>query len=272
MNRILTFEGLQPLYLGDVDFAQDAVKEMLTCLARALMNGESDSLNAILQGVEIDQVGQTSYIGWTAGVVVLNGEILPIASGSVRGTLGTTPLYFHVEEVDSGSRTFKDGVSRNCWATRTATISTESTDGISVDSVARLHVPSDDAVYEGVPASANITSANLIKKNGMWYCDAHISLASGSYQTIGTVSFVIRNAAHGAQLSQKVFSFPLILSASDHQGETVVVTTAIHPVFVTFSEYENNQITMGIGFGTTDSTSAAGAGDIQALIPIFGIE
>lgn len=269
MNRLLTYAGQQPIYLGDIDFLQDSAGSMLTCLARALMNQGSDSLNAILQGVVISQFTQ-SKIAWTSGVVVINGEILPIAGGTVRGTLGSTPLYFHIEVVEEGTRTFKDGEEHDCWATRTATITTTSSTGdVSVSSVPRLHVDPDDATYEGTSDSANITSASLIKKDGLWYIDAHVSLESGSYTTIGSVSFNILNSAHGAELSQKHFYMPLILELATRVGETVTVTVNILPVYVSFNEYSGVGITMTLSFKATAPTSAGGAGDLKTLLPLF---
>lgn len=268
MNKLLTYAGQQPIYLGDIDFLQDSAGSMLTCLARALMNQGSDSLNAILQGVILSQQTQT-HISWTAGVVVINGEILPVPAGTVRGTLGTTSLYFHVEEEQTGTRTFKDGEEHACWATRTATITAESSGGVAVSGVTRLHVESDDATYEGTSASANITSASLIKKDGLWYIDAHVSLESGSYTTIGSVSFNILNSAHGAELSQKHFYLPLILEQATRVGETVTVTVNILPVYVSFNEYSGVGVTMTLSFNATAPTSAGGAGDLKTLLPLF---
>ena len=266
MNKLLTYAGQQPIYLGDIDFLQDSAGSMLTCLARALVNQESDSLNAILQGVVISRI--TTHYHWTSGVVVINGEILPIPAGSVRANEGVS-LYFHVEEEQTGTRTFKDGEEHACWATRTATINTESSGGVAVSNVTRLHVESDDATYEGTSTSANITSASLIKKDGLWYIDAHVSLESGSYTTIGSVSFNILNSAHGAALSQKHFYLPLILEQATRVGETVTVTVNILPVYVSFNEYSGVGITMTLSFKATAPTSAGGAGDLKTLLPLF---
>ena len=269
MNRLLTYAGQQPIYLGDVDFVQDAAKESFTCIARALMNLSSNSLNAILQGVELTQMTE-SYVSWTAGIVVLDGEILPIEAGSVRATLGSTPLYFHVDVVQSGERTFKDGVSRKCWATRSATIDTDASGSVAtVYNTERLHIPSDDAEYEGNPGSTNITSARIVKKNGLWYIDVQISLESGSYTSIGTVTFPLANASAGAELSQKTFFLPLILQSTVRQGETTTIAVNMLPMRVTFSEYSGSSITMGLSFGATEATSAAGAGQLKTLMPIF---
>ena len=136
MNRLLTFAGQQPIYLGDFDFMQDASKGMFACIARALMNQESDTLNAILQGVNIQYVYSDQQYEWDAGVAVLNGEVLPVLAGSLSGRVGTS-LYFHVSEDTSGERVFKDGTTRNCWATRYAYIDGNRTGGVSVASVER---------------------------------------------------------------------------------------------------------------------------------------
>ena len=106
MNRFLTFTGVQPVFLGDVDFMQDAAANGFKQLARALMGSGDEAMNAILQGVKITSAAGNLY-SWTAGVVVLNGELLPIAAGSVNA-IDRDHLYFHVVSTLSGERTFED--------------------------------------------------------------------------------------------------------------------------------------------------------------------
>ncbi len=269
MNRLLTFAGQQPIYLGDLDFLQDATKNSLMCLARALMNEGSDTLNAILQGVEISQ--NANYIQWTDGVVVLNGEILPISAGSVRGTLAQTPLYFHIEVAEDGSRTFKDGVSRSCWAIRTATIKAESIGSVAyVDDVQRLHVPYEDVVFEGSSASENITSAKLVNKRGFWCIDAHVSLPSGSYTLIGSISFSLPDVVVTA-LDGKSFYLPLTLEQETGRvtEEGSNITVNVHSVKVALAKVANNMLNVNVSFGSTASVTTGGNGDLQNILPIF---
>ena len=276
MNRLLTFAGQQPVYLGDIDFMQDASKNVFTYLARALMASASDTLNAILQGVNItiDTSGGVVTFSWTAGIVVINGEILPVAAGSVTGA-SSSILYFHVSSVKSGARTFKDGVSRSCWDTRSATISTTSTDGIQVDTVPRLsgESTSDDAVYDGVSDTQVITSAKLIKRSGLWFCDVAFDFPDsqpvGSYMT---VFFHNLPQAHLEQLALKSFYLPLCMRVYRVDGEaTVGPYLEVVPITLSFTNIlVNNTIEMVISFDEdVNFLTARSQPALKCLIPIF---
>ena len=123
MNKLLTFPGQQPLYLGDIDFMQASVLEALKNLVVAITG--SSAGNAVLSGIEVSYGSDT--VSWTAGIVSVAGEILPVAAGSVSGNMSST-LYVKVVSTLSGGRTFKDGQSHDCWETRAATLTTEATD------------------------------------------------------------------------------------------------------------------------------------------------
>lgn len=238
MNRLLSFTGQMPIYLGDFDFIQDASKSMLTCLARALMNVESNELNAILQGGEILYSVGGNDIVWGTGVVVINGELLPLKSGAASGT-SATPLYFHVVEENSGERVFKDGTTHSCWATRYAIINTTAADGILVSSVPRLHdqAQSDFQVYVGSP-TGQITSAKLIKMNGFWFVDVVLNIAEGVYSNLGTVTFSNVNPEHIEALATKTFPFIIAINTAIYNsdiGEWGNYTYVAQPIQVTFS-------------------------------------
>lgn len=122
MDKFLTYPGKQPVYLGDIDFMQTAARTALQNLMKAY-TGRSDA-NAILYGVDITYANNA--ITWTAGVVSIGGEILPIAAGTVGGETG--PGYFSIISVSGGPRTFGDGNQHDCWETRSATITKTTTD------------------------------------------------------------------------------------------------------------------------------------------------
>ena len=105
MNRLLTFSGLQPIYLGDIDFLQDSVKEAFLLLLKGL-TGENEP-NCIL----VDATKEHD------GVICLNGEILPLkaATGSILSAIG-----YRVVSTFSGGRRFKDGEEHDCHETRYA--------------------------------------------------------------------------------------------------------------------------------------------------------
>lgn len=123
MDKFLTFPGQQPIYLGDIDFMQTAVGKALKNLLIGY-TGNADG-SAILAGVELSVNG--ADISWTEGVVAIEGDILPVAAGTIIGGASST-LYFNVVATLSGSRTMKDGTVRQCWQTKTAAVTTEVTD------------------------------------------------------------------------------------------------------------------------------------------------
>lgn len=105
MNRLLTFSGLQPIYLGDIDFLQDSVKESFVQLLKGLTGEDDPSCVLVKATAEKD------------GVICLNGEIMPLkaATGSGFGSLG-----YRIESTFSGRRQFKNGEEHDCHEVRYA--------------------------------------------------------------------------------------------------------------------------------------------------------
>lgn len=121
MNKFLTFPGLQPVYLGDISFMQSAVGSALANLMKAYTG--RDNANAILYGVEWSSA--SASVTWTAGVVSIGGEILPVEAGLIADATGG--LYFDIVSSTDGSRQFGDGQSHDCWEIRKATLTTTHT-------------------------------------------------------------------------------------------------------------------------------------------------
>lgn len=122
MNSFLTFPGLQPVYLGDISFMQSAVGSALANLMKAYTG--RDDANAIIYGVERSYAGAS--VTWTAGVVSIEGEILPVEAGLIADATGG--LYFDIVSTTDGSRQFGDGQTHDCWEIRKATLTTTPTD------------------------------------------------------------------------------------------------------------------------------------------------
>ena len=178
MNKFLTFAGVQPVYLGDIDFMQNAASDIFSQLAGALMNQAPNNLNAVLYGVEISHPA-AFQVTWTGGAVVLNGEILKVLPGSLTSQSSSSPvLYFHVISTLSGERTFKDGVSRECYETRTATLTESSEGGVYERTVQRLHV-NQDVDYDAFWKTSDVTSCKLLKRGGLFFLDFVASIQDG---------------------------------------------------------------------------------------------
>ena len=136
MDKFLTYPGKQPVYLGDINFMQSSVREAFEYLMKSY-TGRADA-NAILFGCEITYA--QNLVSWTAGVVCLSGEILPIEAGS---SSAGTPYYFDIRVTAGGQRTMGDGSTKSCWEERAATITNSVTD-YPVASIKRVY-PVDTA-------------------------------------------------------------------------------------------------------------------------------
>jgi len=123
MDKYLTFPGKQPVFLGDIDFMQDAVSDAFAQLLKGYTG--LDSPTAILHGIVTSE--GSGVFSWTAGVVCLAGEILPVPSGSISGGNGG-PYYFSIVTEHSGEREMGDGIIRPVLQSRHAEITETSSD------------------------------------------------------------------------------------------------------------------------------------------------
>lgn len=105
MNKFLTFPGIQPIYLGDIDFLQDSVRQAFRQLLVGLTG--SDTPNCILKKA-------TATVD---GVICLDGEIMPYKAytGTNTGTYA-----YDVVSAYSGTRQFKNGETHECYEERYA--------------------------------------------------------------------------------------------------------------------------------------------------------
>ncbi len=254
MNKFLTFAGTQPVYLGDVDFLQNAAGAAFTQLARALMNSGSDSMNAILQGVDITRISN-SNVSYSAGIVVINGEILPVVGETIAAEPSDV-LYFHVVSALSGERTFKDQSVHQCYDTRSVVINTVSTDGIAVDSVGRLN-QSDDDVYIDSNGAGIALSGKLIRKNGFWFVEFNLSAVEGD-DPEGHLSFDVSEAHRDMFTSVDFAALAQLYSGGDF---------SIHQVIVSIVPTSGR--TININIAALPGTSMIGSGTNGFLIPLF---
>ena len=105
MNKFLTFPGIQPIYLGDIDFLQDSVRQAFRQLLVGLTG--SDTPNCILKTATSTE----------DGVICLDGEIMPYKA--YTGTMVGTYSYEVVSSY-SGTRQFKNGETHECFEERYA--------------------------------------------------------------------------------------------------------------------------------------------------------
>lgn len=122
MNKLLTFPGLQPIYLGDFDFLQQSVNDAFLQLLKGLTG--QDNPKCILKAATPEK----------DGAICFNGEILPLKH---YGGIITGSLVYKIESSYSGERTFKDGKNKKCYETRYVV----GTNGSLMDDNSALHFP-----------------------------------------------------------------------------------------------------------------------------------
>ena len=259
MNKLLTFTGAQPIYLGDIDFTQSANAQMVTCLARALMGEGSNTLKGILQGVILTRTAETT--SWTAGVIVWDGEILPVESGSLSVAQSET-LYFQKVSVLSGSRIFKNGESHSCWETRSATITTATTGAVSMSQFPRLQNGQAQQIYTGSSIDSNyITGGALALKNGLFFIRVDLDATSGiSAGDIGSFVLLGMRADDVLSLAGRSFYTSLYVEFSN--------SVFVKNVRLSFSRYSSNALQVDAEL-LDSSFVAGGPGIIQAMIPVI---
>lgn len=170
MDKFLTFEGLQPIWLGDFDFMQEAAGSALKNLAKAVARYDS----AILYGCEVTMSGsvQVTEYAWTDGIVVLDGEILPIKAGSISIRFPNLPnLYFHIQSSypQEGERIFKDGQSHNCYEKREAVLTSLMSKWKYSSEFPRLDIGEKTLATFVSDADGVSMSGKITKRNGAYY-------------------------------------------------------------------------------------------------------
>lgn len=103
MNKFLTFPGMQPVYLGDIDFLQQAVRDTFLQLLVGL-TGKSNPSCILKKATATED-----------GVICLEGEIMPY-----KAYAGTelVPKAYRVMTSYSGARVFKNGETHECHEMR----------------------------------------------------------------------------------------------------------------------------------------------------------
>lgn len=125
MDKILIQSGGQPMFLGDVDFAQQSTRNIFKGVSQALALGSAG--NCILQGCTVKLLGGTDYT-WTAGYMAINGEIYPVVAGNLTTQ---NPVYWVVRRTKTEIRTFEDKSNKPVWETSYVTI----TDAVTTEDV-----------------------------------------------------------------------------------------------------------------------------------------
>ena len=269
MNKFLTYQGTQPVYLGDIDFMQNAAGDTFKALAKALMNNPSDSLNGILQGVEIS-FPTSGTIAWTSGIVILSGEILPVAAGTISGTTSST-LYFHINSVLSGERPFRDGQNKFCYDTRSAYLSLVSEGGVALADMPYFQAGDSARDYAPSWAADNVNSASLKERGGLFYLEALITTeeipASGA-SDVAEIDFRIKPLSNTG-FGSKTYKTWMIYTSGN--GAVIEVIPVIVDISVTHGTAVTKYDTVAITFSVPASAVVWAAGSLafSAVIPLL---
>lgn len=252
MNKFLTFQGQQPLYLGDVDFASQAIRDAFKLVLRGLTG--SDSANAILRGVAPST--RSSTVVFSAGVVSIDGEILPVDVSTISGTLSDT-FYLRIKSTYGGSRTFKDGETHSCWETRSVEVTKDVTD-YPLSAFRRLVGGFGSQKWHYEDDAANF---NLVRTGPVWL----VTIKRTAMTSLEEHFFEVY--VPGIQ-SNDLLPFPTV--------DTIVPTTVFidgnsgitsEPLVVKYSRSSNGEL--HILMDLVESSVAAGTSYAQVVLPVF---
>ena len=115
MNKFLTFQGEQPIYLGDIDFMQDNSRAAILYVLKGI-TGENNP-TCIVYGCEKTETG------CAGGVACLSGELYVIEPSSLTGD-----VYLKIITSYAGSRLMKSGEYRECYEINSVAYTAETTD------------------------------------------------------------------------------------------------------------------------------------------------
>ena len=255
MNKFLTFAGVQPVYLGDIEYMQNAAADIFRELGGALMNQAPSGLNAVLYGVEISHPAEFQ-VSWTAGAVIIDGEILPVLAGSLTSSTQRSPvLYFHVVSTPGGTRTFKNGVTRDCYATRTATLTESSTGGVYERTVKRLHAEKD-MDYDAFWKTSDVTSCKLLQRGGLFFLDFVASIVEGQ-------------TSFDARMKFEVTSEKSLPTGSINTYVGIGYDTGVVPMFLGLNVRNTSGSVYEITVTTYNTTAASGSARFTGMLPVY---
>lgn len=108
MDKFLTKSGGLPVWLNDIDFMQESVRKSMSDLLKGLSG--MDTPTCIVSGCH------TIDTGISAGIVCVDGEILPVSESSVN----PNSAMLVVSSTVSGTRKLKNGETVECYEHRYA--------------------------------------------------------------------------------------------------------------------------------------------------------
>lgn len=106
MNKLLFSQGGQPVYLDDLDFLQQTMRESLSYFLQAFGD-------CILSGCEFTRTDNNS-ISWTEGVISYKGELFKVPAGSgASNSLLQSGIAVSILRTPAEKRVFGDGTEHD---------------------------------------------------------------------------------------------------------------------------------------------------------------
>lgn len=123
MNRLLTFEGRQPIWLDDLDFLQNSVADEIKKLVEGITDSEDEVI--ILSGCNVNQVKPNTSITITAGIIAYKGELYRVDAKQYDSNAGGFRIKLREDYDSEGDRTLlESGEEVSCYQLRRAYIAT----------------------------------------------------------------------------------------------------------------------------------------------------
>lgn len=183
MDRFLTHEGLQPFYLGDIDFMSGVFRDTIAKIVSGLGLRKS---SFILSGFNVNSSydgGKVKY-AWDDGAVVIDGEIYSVSAGSLAYDPNSGPmqstigLKIEIGYDPSGRRPLKSGEMVECWQKRTAVVKTSNFD-VSLRSLRRFEELLTERVAKDLPPFKEV---DLVDDREPVFCVSGASAGVGSVE------------------------------------------------------------------------------------------
>lgn len=127
MDKFLTYTGQQPIYLGDFNFFDKAVRNTFANLTKFIV-GDEKVVFLNDPGLNMTSSGENQYqITWNDTLILLYGEVLPMPAGHIIFSTESDglqrQLYLAVSKSydESGTRKMRTGDTVECYEIRKAT-------------------------------------------------------------------------------------------------------------------------------------------------------
>lgn len=218
MNKFLTFEGEQPVYLGDIDFMQNNTRTALLQILKGITGEPTPT--CIIQGCKVYDKGVMS------GVVCLDGELYDVAT-----TVMSEEPYLQVVTTYEGSRLMKSGERRECYEIRTASVTSEVT-AYKLADMPRLDDLLSRGLDVGLTASADGTSIRVRKRGTMFsvrgvYMGIDKTLAGWQPGMLSSLTFDLRNVLTSESAAGTVVAAIYNIAEGSYEAAPVIVKAAV---------------------------------------------